>query len=188
MKNRDRATSKLKTRTCSCSCCGSFLRGLVIVVPPLETRPTMVETSVARCISTYGYCIFLLYQRRAGGGVPSSVASSCSVPLGVFCFALGWCIYLEEEDQEVLSFLLFSKNFTQEFVSILLYSSAEQSATNEHFPYTKNIEGGPCLPCTIVLPLVRNTRYTLDVIKNLHRGIPKPEKNHTGPFSIHKCT
>ena len=24
------------------------------------------------------------------------------------------------------------------------------------------------------------------VIKNLHRGIPKPEKNHTGPFSIHK--
>ena len=37
-------------------------------------------------------------------------------------------------------------------------------------------------------PLVRNTHYTSDVIKNFHRGIPKPEKNHTGPFSIHKCT
>ena len=39
-----------------------------------------------------------------------------------------------------------------------------------------------------VLPLVRNTCNSFDHIKNLHRGIPKPEKNHTGPFSIHKRT
>ena len=39
-----------------------------------------------------------------------------------------------------------------------------------------------------ILPLVRNTCNSFDHIKNLHRGIPKPEKNHTGPFSILKRT
>ena len=33
-----------------------------------------------------------------------------------------------------------------------------------------------------------NTCNSFDHIKNLHRGIPKSEKNHTGPFSIHKRT
>ena len=33
-----------------------------------------------------------------------------------------------------------------------------------------------------------NTHYTLDLIKNLPRGIPKPEKNHTVPFSIQRGT
>ena len=41
---------------------------------------------------------------------------------------------------------------------------------------------------SIILPLVRNTCNSFDHIKNLHRGIPKPEKNHTGPFSILKRT
>ena len=40
----------------------------------------------------------------------------------------------------------------------------------------------------VILPLFRNTCNSFDHIKNLHSGIPKPEKNHTGPFSIHKRT
>ena len=55
---------------------------------------------------------------------------------------------------------------------------------------TTNVIGGMmCLTWNkILLPLVLNTHYISDLIKNLLRGIPKLEKNHTVPFCIHKGT
>ena len=42
----------------------------------------------------------------------------------------------------------------------------------------------------LILPLVRNTCNNFDVIKNLHRGIPKPERTTQAPLvyiNAHSC-